>query len=316
MSLYNKILNLKELVDKPPVLIDIGASGRIHKPWDKIRKYSICIAFDADERKFDFVQEETDKFKKLLIYNCIVTATEMEETDFYLTKSPFCSSLLKPNEEALVDWSFAEKFILDKKVRIKTRSLTAVLKEAKVDYVDWFKTDSQGTDLRLFTSLDENIRKRVLVAEFEPGILDAYYGEDKLYSLMEYMNDKSFWMAAMVVKGTQRIAADLLKKLSRNNLIIKLVQHSMKVSPGWAEVMYMNTFKGNFAKREYLLGWIFATINKQHGFALTIANTGLLQFGDQIFQDMKIESTRSLRFDLLKFKFLPSVLTKIKSFFT
>lgn len=36
MQLFNKILALKELIDKPPVLIDIEASGRIHKPWEKI----------------------------------------------------------------------------------------------------------------------------------------------------------------------------------------------------------------------------------------------------------------------------------------
>lgn len=314
MKIFDKILSSKELIDKPPVLIDIGASGQIHKPWEKIRKHSVCIIFDADEREFGFVKEEIGKFKKLLVYNCIVTETEKGEADFFLTKSPYCSSLLQPDESALRDWAFSEKFQVEKKVKVKTRSLKSVLNEAKVDYIDWFKTDSQGTDLRLFTSLPEQIRNRILVAEFEPGILDSYSGEDKLYRLMEFMNDKSFWMSEIEVKGTQRIPSESLNKISNNEKVKKFIQFSMKVSPGWAEVQYLNTFKRRFEKREYLLGWIFATISNQFGFALTIADQGLQQFSDDIFHEMKDQSVRQIRVNVLKLKFFPAVLEKFKSF--
>jgi FkbM family methyltransferase len=316
MNLFERILTTKEFVEKPPVLIDIGASGQIHKSWNKIRKHSICIAFEADEREFSFVKEETSKFKKLLIYNCIVTDSEKGEVNFYLTKSPYCSSLLQPDDQLLKDWVFSEKFQVEKKIKMKTRSLASILKEAKIDYVDWFKTDSQGTDLRLFASLSEQIRNKVLVAEFEPGILDSYHGEDKLFRLMEFMEGKTFWMSEIEVKGTQRISSEMMNTTSGKNLLKKIIQHSMKISPGWAEVKYFNTFKGNLDKREFLLGWIFAIINKQHGFALAIANKGLQQFKDQIFEEMKTQSIRLIKFDLLKLKFLPSVITKIKSLFT
>ena len=316
MKLFDKILSSKELVERPPVLIDIGASGQIHKPWEKIRKHSICIAFDADEREFNFVKEEVDKFKKLLIYNCIVTASDIGETDFYLTKSPYCSSLLQPDEVALKDWAFAEKFEVEKKVKIKTRSLVSILNEAKIDYIDWFKTDSQGTDLRLFASLPKEIRKKVLAAEFEPGILDSYQGEDKLFRLMEFMSGNIFWMAKINFKGTQRISPELLHKISSNAQIKKLVQFSMNVSPGWAEVMYLNSFKEKFEKREHLLGWIFATISNQFGFALTIADQGLQQFGGKMFQTMKDKSIQQIKMNVLKLKFFPTVFEKMTSLFT
>ncbi len=314
--LINKILSLKELVDKPPVLIDIGASGQLHKPWKNISKYSICIAFDADERKFNFVREEVGRFKRLLIYNCIVTDTDQSETDFYLTKSPYCSSLLEPDEEALKDWVFSEKFKVEKKVKLNSRALNSVLSDAKIDYVDWFKTDSQGTDLRLFASLPEKIMDKVLAAEFEPGILDSYHGEDKLYRLMEFMSDKNFWMSDIEIRGTQRISLELLKKITQNDIIKKLIQNSLKISPGWAEVKYINCFKESFEKRDYLLGWIFATISNQFGFALTVADQGLRQFGDEIFQEMKDHSTRQIKLNVIKLKFLPSIFEKIKSLIT
>ncbi len=314
MHLFDKIFSLKEFVDKPPVLVDIGASGEIHKPWKEIRRHSVCIAFDADERKFDFVTEEVGKFKRLLIYNCIVTESGDDEAKFYLTKSPYCSSLLQPDETALQDWVFSDKFKVEKEVKVKTRSLVSVLGETKIDYIDWFKTDSQGTDLRLFKSLPEEIRNKIIVAEFEPGILDSYNGEDKLYSLMEYVNDKNFWMADLKVKGTQRISSEILNRIWKRGGVKKFIQFSMKISPGWAEVKYLNSFKEKFEKREYLLGWVFATINNQFGFALTLADVGLKRFEDNIFSEMMSKSIHQIRMNVIKLKFFPAVSEKIKSF--
>ncbi len=50
--MLNKLLAQKEVLDKPPVLIDIGASGKINNSWKKLTKYAICIACDADQRDF------------------------------------------------------------------------------------------------------------------------------------------------------------------------------------------------------------------------------------------------------------------------
>lgn len=65
-----------------------------------------------------------------------------------------------------------------------------VLKSINIDYIDWFKTDTQGTDLRIFASLGDELINKILVAEFEPGIIDAYKGEDKLYKIMEFFDKK------------------------------------------------------------------------------------------------------------------------------
>jgi len=64
MSLIDKVLTRKEFEDKPPVLLDIGASGTIHKKWKRIAKYSICIAFDADTRDFNPEPEIAKKYRK------------------------------------------------------------------------------------------------------------------------------------------------------------------------------------------------------------------------------------------------------------
>lgn len=303
-----------ELKEQPPVLIDIGASENLHSKWEKIAKYSWCIVFDADQRDYKFVEDEEGKFKKLFIYNCIVSDKDSDDSKFFLTKSPYCSSMLEPENEKLKPFVFAELFKVEEEVRFKTKSLNSVLKELNILRIDWFKTDSQGIDLRLFKSLDPKIQDQILAAEFEPGIISSYKGEDKLFQVLEYFNTKSFWLCDINIKGVPRIPHDLLRKSFNSNLIFKLAKESIKKAPGWGEMLFFNNFQNNslFTIREFLLGWVFATIENQHPFAQVIAAKGAELFKDNIFKAMEKKSIFSMKKDILKLKFLPAVIDNFK----
>lgn len=280
MKLLAKIFEHKLIQDKPPVLIDIGASGQILEDWNSFEKYSICIAFDADSREMQFVEKESSFYKKLVVYNCVVTDTHKAQIDFYLTKAPYCSSALCPDNQKLSVWDFNELFEIEKKIVLNARNLNEVLKEQNITYIDWFKTDSQGTDLRLFKSLDENIVNKIIVADFEPGFIDAYITEDKLYSILAHMDKLPFWLTGCNVKGCLRLNKEL-KQL----YLGKDQQLNLKESPGWAEISYFNNFRNIdcFGKRELLLGCAFAIQKKQLGFALELAETGKQKFPDPVF---------------------------------
>lgn len=296
MGMIERVLNRPEFADRPPVLLDIGAAGEIDKKWRRIAGYSVCIAFDADEREMGYVVRETSGYRKLYVYNCIVTDAVTGEADFHLTRSPQCSSLLEPRQEDLDNWAFGDYFRVERTVRLKTVALPDVLAELGIGKVDWFKTDSQGTDLRLFRSLGEDRIARVLAAEFEPGFMDAYRGEDKLWSLLAYMEDKPFWMTSLNVKGSQRISRQIGES-RLNPLERRFLPALLKTSPGWGEVAYLNTFAGNpeLDMRDYLLGWVFASIEEQYGFAMEIAASGYERFGDPVFPELEAEALLRLR---------------------
>lgn len=293
-DVIGKILATDEIVSAPPVLMDIGASGELHAKWKEIARYSICIAFDADNREMDFTEKESETFKRLIVFSRVVTDQDVEEIDFFLTRSPYCSSSLEPENRKLKVWSFQELFQVERKIKLKAIRLTEALREAKIERIDWFKTDTQGTDLRLFKSLPDEVRDNVLIAEFEPGIIDAYAGEDKLYDVMHYMNDKGYFMSGMEVKGTQRISPAELKDFQPFHR--KALHHCMIKSPGWAEVSYINALeKGTYDKRSYLLTYLFAYLEKQFGFAIEIAKSGFEATQDPIFMELNEEAIKKIK---------------------
>ncbi|MBP7554602.1 MAG: hypothetical protein KA885_14335 [Spirochaetes bacterium] len=302
-EIIDKILSRDEFLKEPPVLVDIGASGTIHKEWKDIAKYSICIAFDADDREMGYIEKLDSGFKKLIVYNCIVSDKNESEMDFYLTKSPYCSSLLEPDAESLQNYSFAELFQVDKKVRLKSRSLYDIINELGLKNIDWFKTDSQGTDLRLFKTIPDDIKKRVLIAEFEPGIIDAYKGEDKYTDVLIYMKDYPFWITDMIVKGPERINNKIIFNDIKNGSQerYRYGDSILKSIPGWMEISFFNNFKdfSAFTLREFLLAWVLSIIKEQVAFAYEIAVLGRKKFNDEIFSEL-VEVNNRLFQDKIK----------------
>ena len=307
MDLISQLLTLDEFQKKPPVLLDIGASGSIHPVWKKIAGHSVCIGFDADHRDLDLITNNESGFKKLYLTNKIVAEKE-GKNKFYLTKSPHCSSALLPNHDRLRDWSFSELFQVEKVVELETVSLPAILEKFSLNYIDWFKTDSQGTDLRLFQSLGPNKISNLIVAEFEPGIMDSYIKEDKMHTVMSFMENYPFWLSDLVIKGPQRISQANLKD-NFANIEQRFFSCLQKSTAFWGEMTYFNTFERQemLQKRNILLGWIFSSLIRQHSFALELAIVGKENYDDPIFDDLKSESVRLIKRNRWK---LPLYLTK------
>ena len=292
-AIIEKVMQHASLQNAPPVLVDIGASGLLPKQWELLAPYSICVAFDADTRDFKVSESESGKWKKLYSINRIVAPRDRSDADFYLTQSPYCSSTLRPDNMALRPWAFRDLFVVEKAVMLSAIDLQSALAKIGLDYVDWFKIDSQGTDLRIFESLPNTIISKIVAVEFEPGIIDAYIGEDKLHQVMNYMDRQPFWVSHMEVKGSQRIDSDDLAGLGF--IQRRYLECFLKTAPGWCEISYINTLDSrDLSCREHLLGWVVATIKGEHGFAVHVSRNGAMCFHDRIFDELHRFSLKCL----------------------
>lgn len=299
-ELLNKISKREDIKNEPPVLLDIGASSNINPMWEKIAKFSICIAFDADDREFNYIEQNDSDFKKLFVINKIVVDKLKENENkkkFYLTESPYCSSLLKPDNEALKVFSYANQFNISEEIELEVIELNEALKKVGVEKIDWFKTDSQGTDLRLYKSLSEDIQNKMIALEFEPGFIDAYLEEDKIPQVLSYMeNNKNYFLSDFDVKGSIRIPAEDLNSIFSSEDMQFTANFALKQIPGWAEMTYMNNLVlEDFKSRDFILAWLFASLQERHELAFVYANQGKKKFSENIFSDLKNYSERQIK---------------------
>ena len=123
-----------------PVLVDVGASSARPAIWNPIAQRSIYVGFDPDAR--DLVETSNGKFFKEFVINEAVTPDrDARHVRFYFTKSPYCSSVLKPDKEALSHFLFADLFAVQHEGDVKATFLDAVLDRLHLSGVDWLKLD-------------------------------------------------------------------------------------------------------------------------------------------------------------------------------
>lgn len=302
LKVRNSINYLVSHLNLEFVLIDIGAAIYPHKIWNYIAPYSIYVGFDPNLKE----SQETSgsSFKKSFVINKAVAPDDKDKILFYFTKSPSCSSTLKPDLGSLSDYLFSDLFCIESMREIPACSLERVINELSLSYVDWFKTDSQGIDLRLFRSLPDNIRSRVLAVDVEPGLIDAYIGEDLFVQVHSFLVKNGFWLSNLNLGGTIRMSRSTLEELKFQgvNLTEDFINNTVKKSPGWCEARYLRSIQSvmesNPSKRDFAVLWVISLLDGQFGFAVELGLKYEKIFGKDDISESMIKQPISIMQDI------------------
>jgi Methyltransferase FkbM domain len=255
-----------------PILADIGCSGDRQPQWDPIAKVSVLIGFDPDSREIR--DDRSGKYQRSIVMPRAVCGDDAaSDIQFFLTKNPYCSSVLEPDLDSLVNYStIREFFITERCATVPATSLNRVIEELKIQSIDWIKVDSQGTDLRIIQSLSSDALASLLALDIEPGVIDAYRAEDLFTDTHRFLHGSGFWMSSMhhqmyprIRKEGLQLIADL-SGLSRDALAARLPR-----SPTCIEGRYFKTLEkllaDNAAERSFVLCFVFAMLDGKIGFA-------------------------------------------------
>ena len=284
-----------------PVLVDVGASGAPPDVWDPIAARATYVGFDPDLREVR--ETASGHYARSVIINKAITPDPAKaDVSFFLTRSPYCSSTLLPDTDSLKDYAYADLFAVQRESTVPATTLNEIARELSLTSIDWLKLDSQGIDLRIFQSLDNTLRSRLLAIDVEPGLLDAYQGEDLFPEVHTSLVNNGFWLSDMVVKGTVRFKRANIERLGETMPPIspRDVQSSLKHAPGWVEARYLRAAdwlsRNDLGRREYALLWTFSLLDQQIGFAVDLVLDYRRSFGDdEMAQIMWEESVRLLK---------------------
>jgi hypothetical protein len=254
-----------------PILADVGCSGARHAVWDPIASFSVLIAFDPDSREVP--EDLAGRYRDVvMIDRAVADRDDVDTVGFVLTRYPYCSSTLEPNLEALGDYSFRDYFIPESRVSVQATSLNRVIDDYELPGIDWLKLDSQGTDLRIIRSLRPSVLGHMTALEVEPGLVDAYHGEDLFHDVHSYLRGQGYWLANLHAQAYPRVrpeSAAELREMCAELGIPQAVEHT-KVSPTAAEARYLRTMGSTPPGRSLVLLFVFALLDGHAGFALDV----------------------------------------------
>jgi FkbM family methyltransferase len=304
MSLLDRIFAEPELLAAPPVLVDVGAAGGVHPAWRRIARHAIGVGFEPDAREAAPLGDAQRQFKRWIFCPGLAVAETPPggQATLHLTRSPQCSSTLRPRTGVLGEFAFAELFEVEETRAFPATTLRDALAAQGVDRVDWLKCDTQGLDLRLFRSLPPEWRAQLLAVEFEPGLINAYEGEDQLADVLAAMKAEPFWLAELVVGRTPRGRPALLASQLGVGAV-RWVRRLGPTAPAWANAKFLRDpaqATETLDRRALLLSWVFATLASQPAGALAAAEAGKLRFGGELFAEMAKASASQLRWAMVR----------------
>ena len=281
MQPTNLIAEIIASLPFPPTLVDVGASGDPPEIWKEVAHLCNYVAFDPDTREFSELR--SSGFRRSIIINKAVTPVSADTSlVVYLTKSPYCSSTLKPAKDCLDNYLFADLFSVEEVVTVPCIDLAAAIENAKLEMIDWVKIDTQGTDLRIWKSLPQSLRRDVLAVDVEPGIINAYESEDFFVDTHKALVDEGLWLSNLCIGSATRMRPATADRLDRS--LAEALAKLQRPSPAWAEARYLRSIEWldqvNADAGRCRLLMAFALMDAQYGFALDIVDYYRRKFGD------------------------------------
>jgi hypothetical protein len=272
-ALVDLLTAVLQLAEVTPVLADVGCSGARHAIWNPIASQSVFVGFDPDSR--DLPAELKGHYGTSILVNSAVCADDNDDSvEFVLTRYPSCSSTLEPNLEALRHYVFYPYFLPEERRRVPATSLNRVIAAHGLGSIDWLKLDSQGTDLRILRSLAGEHFDNLVAVEVEPGLIDAYFGEDLFVDVHRGLTQKGFWLSELGIQAYPRARSESLTELATlsGTLSPESIGRLLKGSPTAVEARYLRNIPHAAARgrRQLVLLFVFAMLDRKIGFAFDV----------------------------------------------
>ncbi len=170
------------------IIVDIGASGGIDPRWKNVTPHFKGILFEPDPREYDILKENSES--NLIVLNSALSDSK-KEVEFNLCKKQMVSSVYKPNFNFLEKFTNAERFKVEKIIKLDTDTLDNQLKINNINEVDFIKIDTQGYELPILRGYASNFDSVIgleIEVEFEP----MYEGQPLFSDVDNFVKDKGF----------------------------------------------------------------------------------------------------------------------------
>jgi len=189
VSLKPEILgdNLQKLAHNVEkiIVLDVGARGGVNPVWNKAIEVGIDVEFylsEPDRQSFEDLRKIYPNLK------CIPYALGNNNTEatLYLTSSPACSSLRKPNFAVLNSYPVKRMFNVVREEKVNCYRYDYLVKHENAPIPEFIKIDVQGFEYEVLEGFGEDLNQ-VLAVELESHFYPIYQGQKLAVEVIQYL---------------------------------------------------------------------------------------------------------------------------------
>ncbi|EMN13018.1 FkbM family methyltransferase [Leptospira borgpetersenii] len=178
----------KLLKSNPLVIADVGASGGMHPRWEKFTTCYKGILFEPDPREYEQLIKQKDT--RILVIGTALSDSK-QEISFNLCRRQQVSSAYLPNLKFLQAFPDAERYDVERTIKIKTDSIDFLLKDKEVRYIDFLKVDTQGLELSILKGASHYLNDTIGL-QIEIEFVPMYLNQPLFPEVDEYIRTQGF----------------------------------------------------------------------------------------------------------------------------
>lgn len=170
-------------------MLDLGSGGGLDSKWKGLASLCNLVGFDPNEQECRRMEQAPHGLRSARYLPHAVADQNGEQT-LYLTRSPWCSSLLRPRQDWLNRLEFCHLFEVVGSKKVNVVTLDSIQEVEGRDF-DIVKLDVQGMELPILRNSGRLLEKAFAV-ETETGFTKNYENETTFGEIDVFMRSHGF----------------------------------------------------------------------------------------------------------------------------
>ena len=174
-------------------IVDIGASGGMHKRWSHLKTCIKSILFEPDPE--EFMKLNLNRTNTSLIINSALSDAN-KKVSFNVCKWQEVSSIYKPNFNLLSKYKDEDRFKILQSISLQADSLNNLLEKEQILEIDFMKVDTQGSELEILKGAS-NFLDSLIGLEVEVEFVEIYKDQPLFPEVNEFIESHGFSLIDM-----------------------------------------------------------------------------------------------------------------------
>ena len=194
-------------IEDPLRLVDVGSAGGLQVKWLPHLEQLCPILFEpnpAEARRLELLSERIPGARVLQTG----LADLVGQQQLHLTRSPTCSSLLKPNAELLASYLVGPLFEVLATESVECTRYDVLFAEGRVPQPDAIKIDVQGFEYQVLQGFGQLLHN-CLGIELESHFYPIYQGQRLLHELVELL--QGYGLVLRDLRSTGNFDQDMIE---------------------------------------------------------------------------------------------------------
>ncbi len=179
-------------MQRPFVLIDVGARKGFEHHWEEFKDQIERIGFEPNDQSYkECIETKIVPGGKYYPFALDIAPGRRR---LFITRYLSATSFLRPKREIVDRYGYGDLLSVVDEIDVETIDLDSFCNSNEINYVDFVKIDAEGAELDILKGAQQILEEKVLGLSIEVGFLEIREGQPSFGEIDEFLRRLGFYL--------------------------------------------------------------------------------------------------------------------------